>query len=75
MSVSTRMDLERSSPFTKDSESGLSTGTLSKADIERLGRQRPDAFRTAFAEIGFCFSLLASMFMAVGVFPDTLNIC
>ena len=34
-------------------------------EIERLGRQRPDNFKTAWAEVGFCFSLLASMFMAV----------
>lgn len=59
------MELEQNYPLSKDTELGLSAGTLSKADIERLGRQRPDAFRTSFAEIGFCFSLLASMFMAV----------
>src|ERR1700761_2656432 len=59
------MELEQDYPLSKDTELGLSAGTLSKADIERLGRQRPDAFRTSFAEIGFCFSLLASMFMAV----------
>lgn len=38
---------------------------LSGDELEKLGRQRPEAFRTAFAEIAFCFSLLASMFMAV----------
>ena len=59
------MKLEQNGPLTEDAELGLSACTLSEADIERLGRQRPDAFRTSFAEIGFCFSLLASMFMAV----------
>jgi hypothetical protein len=34
------------------------------SDIERLGRERPDAFKTIWVEIGFCFSLLGSMFVA-----------
>lgn len=34
-------------------------------DVEKLGRQRPAIFTTKYAEVGFCFSLLASMFMAV----------
>ncbi|KAH8902995.1 MFS general substrate transporter [Coniochaeta sp. PMI_546] len=33
-------------------------------DLEKLGRQRPEVFVSAFAEICFCFSLLASMLMA-----------
>ena len=37
------------------------------AGIERLGRQRPEKFTTIWQEIGFCFSLLASMIMAVGI--------
>ena len=37
-----------------------------QARIERLGRERPAKFRTVWTEIGFCFSLLASMVMAVG---------
>lgn len=61
-------------PLSKDTELGLSAGTLSEADIEKLGRQRPDAFRTSFAEIGFCFSLLASMFMAVSAPPSMLTV-
>lgn len=36
-----------------------------QALIERLGRQRPAKFKTIWTEIGFCFSLLASMVMAV----------
>jgi hypothetical protein len=50
-------------------ESLANTHQLSEDELNRLGRQRPEAFGTAFAEIAFCFSLLASMFMAVG-FPQ-----
>ena len=35
-----------------------------QARIEQLGRQRPVKFETKWTEIGFCFSLLASMVMA-----------
>ena len=34
-------------------------------DIEALGRQRPAVFGTIWSELGFCFSLVASMLMAV----------
>ena len=34
-------------------------------DIEALGRQRPPIFKTLWAELGFCISLVASMLMAV----------
>ena len=33
--------------------------------VEKLGRQRPEVFKTVWHELGFCFSLLASMLMAV----------
>ena len=72
MSVSSAMELDHNGPLTEGTGLGSSASTLSKADIERLGRQRPDAFRTPFAEIGFCFSLLASMFMAVSALPSVL---
>lgn len=39
-------------------------------DLEKLGRQRPEAFASALSEILFCFSLLGSMFMAVYTFSD-----
>lgn len=38
-------------------------------DVEKLGRQRPAAFATPWAELGFVFSLLGSMAMAVCVQP------
>jgi hypothetical protein len=37
-------------------------------DLEKLGRERPEVFASALAEIFFCFSLLASMLMAVRIF-------
>lgn len=40
-----------------------------QARIERLGRQRPAKFKTVWTEFGFCFSLLASMIMAVSSTP------
>ncbi|SPO05254.1 related to multidrug resistance protein [Cephalotrichum gorgonifer] len=33
-------------------------------DVEVLGRQRPAVFKTIWAELGFCFSLVGSMLMA-----------
>ncbi len=36
-----------------------------QAQVEKLGRQRPEVFKTFWHELGFCFSLLASMLMAV----------
>ena len=43
-------------------------GESMQARIERLGRERPAKFKTAWTEIGFCFSLLASIVMAVSNF-------
>ncbi|POS77951.1 membrane transporter [Diaporthe helianthi] len=45
-------------PTTQDST------TFQKVDLERLGRQRPENFKTAFAEIMFCSSMLVSMLMS-----------
>ena len=36
-----------------------------RAHIEKLGRERPAKFKTALAEILFCYSVIASQFMAV----------
>ncbi|XP_014552343.1 hypothetical protein COCVIDRAFT_19554 [Bipolaris victoriae FI3] len=38
--------------------------SYSESDIERLGRERPQAFGTFLQELGFCFALLGSMFMS-----------
>lgn len=42
-------------------------------DIEALGRQRPAVFGTIWSELGFCFSLVASMLMAVRRLADILS--
>ncbi|KAF2272513.1 MFS general substrate transporter [Westerdykella ornata] len=48
-----------------DVEGGRSPrGMYTPSEIERLGRERPDAFKTIWVELGFCFSLLGSMFIA-----------
>ncbi len=39
-------------------------GSYTPSDIERLGRERPSAFRSLPHELGFCFALLGSMFVA-----------
>jgi hypothetical protein len=41
-----------------------SPDTLDKADIERLGRQRPDLLPTWYAEVGFVFTIVFSMMMS-----------
>lgn len=45
-------------------EAAPTQGTYSPSEIERLGRERPDAFKSIWVELGFCFSLLGSMFVA-----------
>ncbi|RDW62058.1 putative transporter-3 [Coleophoma cylindrospora] len=49
-------------PGTQKEETAMLYPT--KAEIERLGRQRPDIFKSWWAEVGFAFSLLASTLMA-----------
>ena len=36
-----------------------------RARIERLGRERPAKFQSVGAELAFCYSIIASQFMAV----------
>ena len=36
-----------------------------KARIDRLGRERPAKFKSIWAEVAFCYSIIASMIMAV----------
>ena len=36
-----------------------------QARIERLGRERPAKFESVGAELAFCYSIIASQFMAV----------
>jgi MFS family permease len=39
-------------------------GSYSPSEIERLGRERPEVFTSIWMELGFCFALLGSMFVA-----------
>lgn len=39
-------------------------------DLEKLGRQRPAEFVNGWVEIGFCVSLLGSIFLAVCIPSD-----
>ena len=41
-------------------------GESEEARIERLGRERPTKFTSLGAEVAFCYSVIASQFMAVG---------
>ncbi|KAH7380263.1 major facilitator superfamily domain-containing protein [Phaeosphaeria sp. MPI-PUGE-AT-0046c] len=47
-------------------EEGLpqSRGSYTASEIERLGRERPAVFTSIWKELGFCFALLGSMFVA-----------
>lgn len=50
---------------TKEEEgSPQSRGSYIPSDIERLGRERPEVFTSIWMELGFCFALLGSMFVA-----------
>lgn len=49
------------------------TGAYTAAELERLGRERPPAFETIWIELGFCFSLLGSMFV-VEYFVSGFNV-
>ncbi|KAH7356044.1 major facilitator superfamily domain-containing protein [Pyrenochaeta sp. MPI-SDFR-AT-0127] len=41
-----------------------SRGSYTPSEIERLGRERPEVFTSIWMELGFCFALLGSMFVA-----------
>ena len=44
-----------------------------QARIERLGRERPAKFQSFGAELGFCYSVIASQFMSVCIIAATPN--
>ncbi|KAF2451906.1 MFS general substrate transporter [Karstenula rhodostoma CBS 690.94] len=50
-----------------------SAGAYTPAELERLGRERPPAFKTIWVELGFCFSLLGSM-LVVEYFVSGFNV-
>ncbi|KAH8722671.1 major facilitator superfamily domain-containing protein [Phaeosphaeriaceae sp. PMI808] len=45
-------------------EEGSPRSTYTPSEIERLGRERPEVFTSIWMELGFCFALLGSMFVA-----------
>lgn len=47
-----------------EEESSQSRGSYTPSEIERLGRERPEVFTSIWMELGFCFALLGSMFVA-----------
>ncbi len=47
---------------------------ITPVEIERLGRERSKVFKTIWAELGFCSSILGSMMMAVRLSPPFLEI-
>lgn len=49
------------------------SGSYTAAELERLGRERPAAFKSIWVELGFCFSLLGSMFV-VEYFVSGFNV-
>jgi MFS family permease len=53
-------------PILSDPEEGSPKprGSYTPSEIERLGRERPEVFTSLWMELGFCFALLGSMFVA-----------
>ena len=62
------VDLESKIQTSQEPESDQPSNTqrpsYTPSDIERLGRERPPSFRSLPHELGFCFALLGSMFVA-----------
>ena len=57
----------------KDDQTSQTSEETEEARIDRLGRERPPQFKSAWAEYLFCYSILASQFMAVTL-PFALRI-
>ncbi|KAK5013500.1 hypothetical protein LTR60_003835 [Cryomyces antarcticus] len=53
--------------------SGDNVAETPEARIERLGRERPDTFRSKWAEVGFCFSVAMSQALAIFRGIETLS--
>lgn len=52
------------------SDGGEAGGESADARIERLGRERPEKFKSMWAEVGFCFSIVMSQVLTVRIsFP------
>lgn len=48
-------------------DSKMNNEESDEARIERLGRQRPEKFKTLWSEIGFVFSVVMSQVMTVSI--------
>jgi hypothetical protein len=51
-----------------EENSGVRAGDRSRdssVDVEKLGRQRPEVFKSIWAELGFGFAVFCSMLLAV----------
>ncbi len=55
---------DEKSPTTDGGEAG---GESVQARIERLGRERPEKFKSVWAEVGFCFSIVMSQVLTVRI--------
>lgn len=53
-----------------EENTGVRAGEASRdssVDVEKLGRQRPEVFKSIWAELGFGFSVFCSMLLAVSL--------
>ena len=53
--------------ISREDETSQSSDETEKARLDRLGRERPSQFNSALAEYLFCYSILASQFMAASI--------
>ncbi|CAO2652021.1 Nn.00g003040.m01.CDS01 [Neocucurbitaria sp. VM-36] len=53
-----------SDPKIEEGSPPPSRGSYTPSELERLGRERPEVFTSLWMELGFCFALLGSMFVA-----------
>ena len=63
-------DISRDAPVTADSDKQQDSAESESIDarIERLGRDRPEKFKSIWAELGFCFSICMSQILAVSTY-------
>jgi hypothetical protein len=54
-------------------EPNASSGESAKARVERLGRQRPEKFKSLGAEVGFIFALSMSQVLSVNYQPPAVR--
>jgi hypothetical protein len=68
--VSTPPILDMAAPREKRSDMETGNRESDATRIERLGRARPEKFRSTWEEVGFCFSIVMSQVLTVrSIFP------